>query len=220
MPAGIGFDVSTIRGYTNVAKQNNTLSFGVYGSFYPSPYFPITLELQRGRLWGGSRVTDQYRREYENNYTALLIHSDLQLGELVDYDENPIMGILKDAYLGLGGGFLHSNVQNQRYNLLATGYPVGTYRFPGKDNSTNPDINLRLGYEFKFYNEYDEPDFRLHIEYVHHFVFGEGLDGYDDPSTHFKNDHVDQYRQISIGLIYNFGTIRAYTKHIRKSYAY
>jgi hypothetical protein len=218
MPSGLGFDVSTIRGYTNVAKQNNTLSFSGFYSYYPSPYFPITFELQRGRLWGGSRVTDEYKREYVNNYTAILLHSDIQLGELVDYEDNDFMNILKNLYFGFGGGFVNSNVQNQRYNLVADGYAIGTYRFPGKDKSFNPDVNFRLGYEFKFYNQWDEPHFRLHVEYTHHFVFGEGLDGYDDPATHFKNDHVDQYRQITIGLIYNFGTIRAYTKHIRNEW--
>lgn len=218
MPQGVGFDVSCIHGYTNVAKQNNTLSVSAFYTYYPSPYVPVTFELQRGRLWGGSIVTDLYKREYVNNYFAALIHIDLQLGQVVDYEDNDFMNVLKNGYIGIGGGFVHDNVQNQRYNLVTDGYPVGTYRFPGVDVSTDPDINFRIGYEFKFYNEYDEPAFRIHIEYVHHLVFGEGLDGYDDPIQHFHNNYADQYRQITIGIVHNFGTIRAFTKRIRNDW--
>jgi hypothetical protein len=218
MPRGIGFDISTIRGFTNVAKQNNTLAFSGYYVYYPSPYFPVTFELQGGRLWGGSRVTDEYSREYENNYFAALIHADLQMGQVVDYDGNDFMTAIKDLYFGIGGGFVKNNVQNQRYDLFDQGYAAGTYKFPGTDKSIEPDINFRLGYEFKFFNEFNEPYLRLHIEYVHHVVFGEGLDGYDDPVNKFKNNFPDQYRQITIGLIYNFGTIRSFTKRIRNDY--
>lgn len=218
MPQGVGFDVSTIRGFTNVAKQNNTLAFGGYYTYYITPYWLGTFELQGGRLWGGSRVTDPYGREYENNYFAALIHTDLQLGQVIDYDESAFMNVLKNLYFGIGAGFIRDNVKNQRYNLFPTGYAVGTYRFPGVDKSTNPDLNFRLGYEFKFYNEFDEPDIRLHVEYVAHIVYGEGLDGYDDPTNKFRNNFPDQYRQVSIGLVYNFGLIRAYTKPIRGDY--
>jgi hypothetical protein len=218
MPQGVGLDASTIRGFTNVAKQNNTLSASVFYTYYPSPYFPVTFEIQRGRLWGGSPVTDEYRRWYVNNYWAFLLHADLQLGQVVDYEDNDFMNVMKNVYFGIGGGFVKDNVQNQRFNVLADGYTPGTYRFPGVDNSTDPDVNFRLGYEFKFYNDYDEPSFRIHIEYVHHVVFGEGLDGYDDPITKFHNNFPDQYRQITIGIVHNFGTIRAFTKRIRNDW--
>src|ERR1700744_4558009 len=191
MPSGVGFDISTIRGFRSVAKQNNTLAVGFHYTYYPSPYFPVTFEVQKGRLTGGSIVTDEYRRWYVNNYMAFLLHADLQLGQVVDYEDNDFMNVLKNAYLGIGGGFVKDNVQNQRYNILPLGYAPGTYRFPGVDDSTDPDVNFRIGYEFKFYNEYDEPAFRLHIEYVHHVVFGEGLDGYNDPVQKFKNNDPD-----------------------------
>jgi hypothetical protein len=218
MPSGVGFDVSTVRAFTNVAKQNNTLAVSGYYSYYPSPYFPVTFEIQRGRFWGGSRVTDEFSREYVNNYTAVLVHADLQFGQVIDYDDNNFNNILKNFYLGIGGGLVLNNVVNQRYDLFDQGYAAGTYKFPGSDNNKNPDINFRAGYEFKFYNEYDEPYLRLHIEYTHHLVFGEGLDGYDDPESRFKNNFPDQYREITIGMVYNFGLIRAFTKQIRDEY--
>jgi hypothetical protein len=215
-PYGIGFGSSIIRGYTNVSRQNNTLAFNGNFNYYYTPYLVLSTEIQGGRLWGGSRVTDPSGREYENNYFALIVHGDLQLGEVINYDNSWILNILKNGYFGPGAGFVDDNVKNQRTNLIASQlYPVGTYVFPGKDHSINPVVALRAGYEVKFYNSYDEPYIRLYVEYEHNIVFGEGLDGYDDPPSEFKNNSPDQYRQITIGIKYNFGLIRSYTKPIR-----
>jgi hypothetical protein len=210
-PYGVGFGVSTIRGYTNVAKQNNTLAANINFTYNYSPYLPITLELQDGRLWGGSRVTDPSGREYENNYIALYLHADLQMGQIIDYDYSAFNEAIKNVYIGGGLGFVDDNVQNQRFDVRNPSYG----NFPGTDKSINLAIPIRLGYEVKIYNEYDEPCVRIDFEYQHNIVFGEGLDGYDDPPSQFKNQHPDQYREISVVFKYNFGTIRAFTKRIR-----
>lgn len=216
MPMGIGAGAGIIRGYTNVAKQNNTLDVNLNFTYYNSPYLPITFELQKGRLWGGSRVTDQYQREYENNYTGAFVHFDLQLGQVIDYYNSGLNEILKNLYFGSGVGFINDDVQNQRTNLNTnTGYAVGAYTFPGSDHSLDFSIPIRAGYEFKFYNQYDEPFLTLDIQYTHTYVFGEGLDGYNDPQTHFKNNNPDQYREVGFTVKYAFGRIRAFTKRIR-----
>ena len=217
-PFAVGFGASTIRGYTNVAKQNNTLAGELNFTYNYSPYLPITLAVEDGRLWGGSRVTDPSAREYENNYIALYLRVDLQLGQIIDYDGSSFNEAIKNIYFGGGVGFVDDNVQNQRTNLIPNDqYPVGTYTFPGTDKSINLAVPLRMGYEFKVYNEYDEPFIRIDLEYQHNIVFGEGLDGYDDPPSNFKNQHPDQYRDISIVFKYDFGTIRSFTKRIRGS---
>jgi hypothetical protein len=216
-PYGIGFGVSTIRGYTNVAKQNNTLSANINFTFNYSPYLPITLELENGRLWGGSPTTDPSRRWYENNFIAIYLHADLQLGQIIDYDYSSFNEAIKNLYFGGGFGLVSDNVNNQRHNVLTSSqYPVpGDYTYPGNNKSLNLAIPLRLGYQFKIYNEYDEPFMSIDVVYQHNIVFGEGLDGYNDPPSQFKNQHPDQYRNIGIVLKYNFGTIEAFTKRIR-----
>ncbi len=215
-PFGVGFGLGTIRGYTNVAKQNNTLAGDLNFTYYESPYLPITAELQMGRLWGGSVTEDRYGREYENNYTAFFLHGDLQLGQVIDYYYSGFNEIIKNLYFGSGVGFVDDNVQRQPTNPFPeSGYAKGAYTFPGSAHSINLGIPLRVGYEFKFYNEYDEPYLRLDIDYTHTYVFGEGLDGYDDPSNKFKNQNPDQYRYIAITVKYDFGLIRAFTKRIR-----
>jgi hypothetical protein len=211
MPYSVGFGVSTIRGYTNVAKQNNTLSGNINFTYNYSPYLPITLELEKGRLWGGSRVTDPSGREYENNYLGLYVLADLQLGQIIDYDYSAFNEVIKNLYVGGGFGFVSDNVDNQRFDFRNP----SNGNFYGKDKSLNLAIPLRLGYQFKIYNEYDEPFMSIDVVYQHNIVFAEGLDGYDDPPSQFKNQHPDQYRNIGIVFKYNFGTIEAFTKRIR-----
>jgi hypothetical protein len=76
-------------------------------------------------------------------------------------------------------------------------------------------IPLRVGYEFKVFDDYNEPSWAIDVTYIHSLAFGEGLDGYNDPPSKFKNNAIDQYRQISIGFTYYFGTVVSYNKLIR-----
>ena len=95
-------------------------------------------------------------------------------------------------------------------------YGPSTYVFPGSNSSVNFTIPLRFGYEFKLFNEYEEPYMTINIGYIHNLVFGEGLDGYDDPSNAFKNNATNQYSQIVVGVKFNFGNVTSYTKIIRQ----
>ena len=79
-------------------------------------------------------------------------------------------------------------------------------------------IPLRVGYEYKFYNAYAEPSICISIGYTHNFTFGENLDGYTDPPTNFRNNSLDQYRQITIGVRYNFGELIPFNKKINYNY--
>jgi hypothetical protein len=41
------------------------------------------------------------------------------------------------------------------------------------------------------------------------------MDGYDDPNLKFKNNAPDMYRQITLGVKFNFGNQVSYIKSIR-----
>ena len=134
---------------------------------------------------------------------------------MIDYSESGILNIVKNFYFGSGVGVVFNNNTVQRTNL----YPINgslDYVFPGSDNSVNLTVPLRFGYEFKFYNDFQEPYMAIDLGYVHNLVFGEGLDGYDDPSTKFKNNATNQYRQIVIGIKFNFGNVTSFNKLIRR----
>jgi hypothetical protein len=209
---GIGVGVSSVKGYTNVRRNYDNYAYNLNFTYNYSPYLPVTLELQAGKLTGGGLTVDRdlYRRQYENNYKAILLHIDVQAGEIMDYERNTFLNIIKNFYLGTGGGFVANSLKVQRTSL-----DDPNYRFPGRDNGINFMLPLRFGYEIKIYNEIDMPVFGIDIGYRHNIVFGEGLDGYNDPSSKFKNNALSQYRQITIGLKYNFGRETSYTKAIR-----
>jgi hypothetical protein len=95
-------------------------------------------------------------------------------------------------------------------------YGLSTYVFPGSNASINLTVPFRFGYEFKIYNDYEEPYMAIDLGYVHNMVFGEGLDGYDDPSAKFKNNATNQYRQIVVGVKFSFGNVTSYNKLIRR----
>ncbi|MES2376794.1 MAG: hypothetical protein V4553_09460 [Bacteroidota bacterium] len=212
---GIGFFGSYNFPYADLKQANQGKTFNITGYYNLTPYVPLGLEVQFGNISGGSIVTDASRRQYENHYMAVIVHCDFSLGEVIDYDGNFFLKFAKDLYIGTGFGMINNKMAFiQRTNLLDQGYPVGTYTFPGQDASANLIVPIRFGYEFKIYNAYDEPFIGLNIGYIHNMTWGEGLDGYTDPGSGFKNNAQDQYRQIVVGIKINFGTAVPYTKQI------
>lgn len=208
---GVGGGYGTTRPYSDL-RQNDTNKGMYFDLFYNySPYLPFALEMQMGKLSGGNDLTDPSRRYFVNNYLAFNVHADLQLGEITEYEGNFIMQRLKNLYLGLGAGAIFNNITSVR--RYAANVP--DYMFPGKDHSINALVPIRLGYEFKIYNYDDEPFMSVNINYCHTITFGEGMDGYDDPSDRFKNNAPDMYRMITIGIKVNFGSSVSYIKSIR-----
>ena len=177
-----------------------------------SPYLPIGAEFQIGRLSGGGieKDIDKHTRFFKNNYKAIILHADLQVGELGDYANSWLIDRLKGLYVGTGAGLIFNNNTVNKFSDIDP-----TYEFPGKEKSINVLIPIRFGYEFKIFNGYNEPDIMIDIGYRHNFAFGEGLDGYADPPSKFKNNAIDQYAQVTIGIKYTFGTAIAYNKLIR-----
>jgi len=213
---GLGVGASYERGYTNIPRQDQNITFQGSLVYNYNPYVPITFEIQKGHLSGGGLTVnrDRYGRQYTNNFLAVYLQTDIQLGSFIDYDNDWFLNAIKGFYLGSGIGLIRNNNTVQRTNvILANG---GTdYIFPGSDQSTNFSVPLRIGYEFKIFDSYNEPGWAIDIGYVHNLVFGEGLDGYDDPTSKFKNNATNQYRQVIIGFKYFFGTTVSYTKLVK-----
>jgi hypothetical protein len=210
---GIGISASVNHPYADLKREYNNKSFAITANYFYTPYVPIGLEFQFGKLSGGGNTVDLDNdlRRYENNYKALILHMDVQLGEVINYERNTFLNIVKNFYAGAGVGGIYNKVDVNR-TKAGTDPP---YVFPGKDSGVNFIVPLRFGYEFKFYNAYDQPNIRLDIGYQHNLTFGEGLDGYNDPATKFKNNALDQYRQITIGIKVNLGGEGSYDRDIR-----
>ncbi len=152
---------------------------------------------------------DPYGRFYINNYKAFILHADFQLGAGIDYSDSWFLNIVKNFYGGTGLGVISNTNTVQRTSVVDP-----TYVFPGTNSSIDLMVPIRVGYEFKIYDNYNEPGMAIDIGYIHTFAFGEGLDGYNDPSSKFKNNSLDQYRQIAIVFKYFFGRVVSYNKLI------
>lgn len=213
---GVGVFASYNLPFDDLKIANRGKTYNITGYYNLTPYVPLGAELQFGDLSGGSIVSDAFKRQYDNHYKAFIVHGDFALGELIDYDGNFFLRLVKDLYVGTGVGVISNNMAFiQRTNLIPDALnPVGSYTFPGKNTSLNLLVPIRFGYEFKIYNDYDEPFIGINIGYVHNITWAEGLDGYTDPPTAFKNNSPDQYRQIVVGIKVNFGGVVPYSKQI------
>ena len=205
--AGGGFTQS----YTDVAKSKFGVSFHISGDYYVTPFITVGAETQLGKVSGGDEVTDPHLRAFENNYKSFAFNGKIQLGEFVDYEYKPVLEAIKGIYIGTGIGVIQNNVKNVRIK------PDGSnYVFPGKDYSTNLVFPFSTGINFDFKDYYDRTKFILTFGYQLNIVVGEGLDGYNDPSTIFENNASDRYTSTTIGLKYCFGpTALFYRKYGR-----
>jgi hypothetical protein len=208
---GIGAGAGLVHPLADLKKGFSNQAYHGDFTYYYNPYMPIVLEFQVGKLRGGGNTVaeDKDTRKFENKYKVLMLHLNYQLGDAIDYYRSDFLNIIKNFYGGIGVGAMFNNVNTNRFSLIDQGY-----QFPGKDKTVNLVVPVRFGYEFKIFDYYGVPKFGIDIGYQHNVTFGEGLDGYEDPTSKFKNNAPDQYRQITIGLKYNFGAEHSYDKSI------
>ena len=216
---GVGAGVSYGRAFADLKKENYHPAVNLNVAYNYSPFLPITLQVDKGVFSGGGRTKDldASGRIYSNSYLSLNLHIDLQAGEIIDYQDSQFLNAVKNFYVGTGLGFVKNHMTDiQRTNLIIENGPIGvTGGLEGKTNSINLMVPLRIGYEFKIFDDYDQPRYAINIGYQHIYTFSEGLDGYNDDPSLFKNNALDQYAQVTIGFKYNFGNTTAYTKLIR-----
>jgi hypothetical protein len=215
---GVGVGTFYERGYTNITHQDNHFGLNANFIYNYNPFLPVEFEIQKGTLSGGglgpnntiNPTLDPFGRVYTNNYVAAVVHADFQYGAGIDYSDSWFLNIVKNFYSGIGLGLISNSNKVQRTSVVEP-----SYIFPGVNSSIDFMVPIRIGYDFKIFDDYNEPSMAINVGYVHTIAFGEGLDGYDDPSQKFKNNALDQYRQIAITFKYYFGRVVSYNKLIR-----
>lgn len=222
---GVGAGVSYGKAEADLKKHDYHPAFNLNFVYNYSPFLPITAELQKGTFSGGgpTRAEDFSGRYFTNSYVSFNLHADLQAGEIMDYADSWFLDRVKNFYVGTGIGFIYNKMTNiQRYNRFpendAHVYPdpLSTEGFRGADKGLNLIFPIRLGYEFKIFDDYDQPRYGIDIGIQHYYDIGEGIDGYNDDPKKYKNNALDQYTFITVGFKYNFGNTTSYNKLIRK----
>lgn len=221
---GAGISASYGKAEADLKKQDYHPAVSLNFVYNYSPFLPITAELQKGTFSGGGALKSQdfSGRYFTNSYLSFNVHGDLQAGEILDYSDSWVLDRIKGLYIGTGIGFIYNNMTRiERFNRFPENGvvypdPNSAEGFQGKNNSMNVIFPLRLGYEFKLFDDYDQPRYGIDISVQHYFAPGEGLDGYNDPTSKYKNNAMDQYTFVTIGFKYNFGNTTSYVKLIRK----
>jgi len=202
----IGFGAGFNQVHGDAQTQTTTPSFHLNLTYNPTPFVNIVFEAQLGRLAGGDSLKTSSGRQFTADLTAFILRGQLQMGEIVDYSHSPFNNAIKNFYVSAGVGYAVSHITNiNRYSIK----PIAGLYTPGVLNSQEPFIPLRIGYEFKVFNKYDQPAFKIDIGYGYNFVLSDNLDGFASGS------HFDAYSQFTLGVKFAFGgDIVSYRKQI------
>ena len=197
----IGVSAGINQFYGDVSTKKSTQGYSFNIDYNQTPFVNYILEAQFGKLAGGS-VNDQLGRQFSTNYQYYAFRAQLQLGEIIDYSQNDLANSMKNLYLGAGVGFIYGKVTSiNRYSN------TGFYT-PGDDKSNQTFLPLRIGYEFKIFNQYLQPDIKVDIGYQYNYIFGDEIDGY-------RSGHLnDSFSQFTVGIKFSVGVINSYRKEI------
>lgn len=207
-----GFGAGVNYSKTDVVKGNWGHTFSGVIDYHFTPFITIGLEGQYGIVQGGDIVTDRNNRQFVNKYSAFDANIKFALGEFVDYNKTDFLYNIKGLYAGIGLGVINNNITDiVRYRPSWSNDP-GYGPFPGEDKGMNLLVPINLGINFYINDGYGYMRYVINVNAQSNFTFGEGLDGYNDPETKFKNYDPDTYNVYSIGLKYYFGNIKVYRK--------
>jgi hypothetical protein len=198
---GFGGNVNKVYGDAETSK--NTPSVLVNFTYNHTPYINYAAEAQAGILEGGSEATKS-GRYFKNVYKAVIFRGQLQAGEFIDYSDSKIFNALKNIYASAGLGFIINNIQS----INRTSFVVPGYTTPGEIDAHELFLPVKLGYEFKVFNRYDEPSFKIDIGGQYNYDFGDNLDGFNAGRT------TDKFIQYNITLKFAIGGITSYSKKI------
>jgi len=198
---GVSGAANKVYGDAQSVKTTPSVNFSF--NYNQTPFVNYILEVQAGKLEGGNALKDSSGRQFSNSFTAVMFRAQVQAGELIDYSQSAFGNALKNLYISSGVGFVVNHVTTNRYSVL-----IPEFYTPGEDNSNEILIPARIGYEFKVYNKYNEPSFKIDLAYQYNFILGDELDGFKAGKAN------DAYTQISLGIKFAIGGTTSYRKQI------
>jgi hypothetical protein len=202
----IGFGAGFNQVHGAAQTQTTTPTFHLNLTYDPTPYVNIVFEAQMGRLAGGDSLATSTGRQFTADLTSFMLRAQLQMGEIIDYSHSPFNNTIKNFYVSAGVGYAVSHITSiNRYSIK----PVAGLYTPGVLNSQEPFIPFRIGYEFKVYNKYEQPAFKIDVGYEYNLVLSNNLDGFT------ASNRFDIYTQFVIGVKFAIGgDIVSYRKQI------
>jgi hypothetical protein len=199
---GVAASINTVYGDAETIKQTPALHLNF--NYNQTAFINHIVELQIGKLAGGDSVNTLSGRQFNNHFTAVVFRSQLQAGEFIDYSQSALANAFKNLYISTGIGAIFNNlVDVNRYSIKVPGFYTA-----GVNQSTNLFLPLRIGYEFKVFNQYDEPTLKIDFAYQYNYVFGDDIDGYR------VGNQGDKFLQWSLGFKFAIGGVTSNNKQI------
>jgi len=162
----IGVGAGAARTYAASPIIKTTLAYNGIICYYPSEFFHVELEGQIGQLAGGKIGTTHLN--YDNHYQAVFLEPVLHLGVFLYNSESDFLKTFSNLYAGAGVGLIHNEVVD--YSI------VNQYT-----RSIIPIIPVKVGYEYSFFDDYNDPVLKINLSYSINTSMGRGLDGYFGP---------------------------------------
>ncbi len=210
----LGLGISSVKIHGDLSKAYSKAAVAVNLNYHITPFVTFGTEAQFGRLESANADTSKvlYGEQSSNKFTTVIFHADVQLGEFINYNDDfssipiltKILNGAKNIYVGTGVGVIF----NKMDYINRTDYKDTNFSYSGLDKSTELVIPIRIGYEYKIYNAYDEPNIRLNLGYQANLSTGDNMDG-------IKSGHYgDWFSQITFGIKVGIGGVTSYRKPI------
>lgn len=180
---GTSANSNTVSGDANIVNRSTSINFNV--GYNINTYLNLIGSVQTGTLSGGE-INNPYGKPFKNDFKAVSFYSQFQLGLLNNKPASNLLKAARNLYAGLGIGAIANKVtevieNNDPYNQ-------------GKTNSINLFIPLRLGYEIKIKNSFNENRYKIDFGYQYNYTLGDDIDGYKSGKSN------DSFSQIFLGL--------------------
>jgi hypothetical protein len=203
---GFGGSLNQVYGDAEIVKTKPAAH--VNFTYNQTPFVNYVVEIQAGTLEGGDAYKTLSGRFFKNNFTALVFRGQLQAGELIDYSQGGVMNVLKNFYASTGLGYILNDIKNdpQHYNNVSNTDPQFTT--PGLTKSNELYMPVRLGYEFKLFNQYGQPSFKVDLGAQYNMDFTDNMDGFTAGKS------KDKMIQYSITFKFALGDVTSYRKQI------
>ncbi|RYY25505.1 MAG: hypothetical protein EOP41_05160 [Sphingobacteriaceae bacterium] len=209
---GLGISSVKIHGDLNTTYAKAVPSVNL--NYHVTPFITFSTEAQFGRLESANADTAgiYYGQQSSNKFTSVMFHGDVQLGEFINYNDDfsaipiltKILNGAKNIYVGTGVGVIF----NKMDFINRTDFKDPNFAYAGLDKSTELIIPVRIGYEYKIYNAYDEPQIRLNLGYQANFSTGDNMDGIK------SGLYGDWFSQVTFGIKIGIGGVTSYRKPI------
>lgn len=216
---GIGVNAGLTTAYTGFSygespiiedfSPNKTLSinkskaFGGSLDYYFTPFISAGAEYNMVQLKDG---VDKHNRQFVSDFSSIEIRGNVSAGQFFDFSYNPLLYNLRTLNVGLGIGVI-----NGKNNVKDWDSPESPRRQHKNDIGKSKFENVlaipaSVGYNFNFYNGYDEVFMQLGFNYKVVFTFSDDIDGYNDNPVLFPaNKSNDVYTTLGASLKFMFG---------------